>query len=106
MKPFKCFFVLLLVTFFVICNLPSSAANLEKPAGRIVSLSGTVKVSKGGTITNAKPFQNLDTGDVVVTGANSRVAILLRDESLIKLNSNSFPSFSTFKSYLLSSLTV
>lgn len=62
---------------------------VDKPAGRIVSLSGSVTVKKGGASSRARPFQNLDPGDVITTGALSRAAILLRDESLIKLNENS-----------------
>ncbi len=61
----------------------------DKPAGRIVSLSGTVTIKKGGVSSAAKPFETLDSGDVVATGVSSRAAILLRDESLVKLNSNS-----------------
>ena len=69
-------------------SLPIYAAS-DKPAGRIVSLSGSVSITKGSSKIQAKPFQTLDAGDVVATGANSRVAILLKDESLVKLNANS-----------------
>ena len=89
MKTFKLIFLIL---FFLVSNsliFPSYAAQVTKSAGRIVSLSGTVTVKKGSNSISAKPFQNLDEGDVVITGASSRAAILLRDESLIKLNSNS-----------------
>lgn len=79
----------LFIVFFLFSVLSISAVQIEKPAGRIVSLSGTVTVTKAGSTTQAKPFQNLDAGDVVNTGPNSRAAILLRDESLIKLNSSS-----------------
>lgn len=80
---------LLYILIFIISTLPLSAAQIEKAAGRIVSLMGSVSIVQGGATVSAKPFQNLNPGDVVITGANSRVAILLRDESLIKLNSNS-----------------
>lgn len=70
-------------------NLPFYAAGVEKPAGRIVSMSGTVSILKEGKSTNAKPFHSLEAGDVVTTGPNSRAAIILRDETLIKLNANS-----------------
>jgi len=92
MKIFK--FIFLQVTFFLalffLCSfLQVTAVQLDKPAGRIVSLSGIVTIKKGGVPSPAKPFQSLDAGDVVITGASSRAAILLRDESLIKLNANS-----------------
>ncbi len=80
--------VVLLLSFLLFLGLPLYAA-ADKSAGRIVSLSGTVSIVKGGTKTQARPFQTLDAGDVISTGANSRVAILLRDESLVKLNANS-----------------
>ena len=70
------------------CSVYSNA-QIEQSAGRIVSLSGSVTVEKAGSALAAKPFQTLDVGDVVVTGSSSRVAILLRDESLLKLNANS-----------------
>ncbi|MBI3591714.1 MAG: tetratricopeptide repeat protein [Candidatus Melainabacteria bacterium] len=89
MKITKYLFIFLTAVFFINYASPLQAASIEKPAGRIVSLSGSVTVKKGTTASSARPFQNLDAGDVVITGPNSRVAILLRDESLIKLNSNS-----------------
>ncbi len=58
-------------------------------AGRIVSLSGNVTVQRGSSTITAKPFLNLEEGDLVITGAGARAAILLKDESLIKLNANS-----------------
>lgn len=66
-----------------------SVAQIDKPPGRIVSLAGSVTVKRVTSTLQAKPFQNLEVGDVVITQAGSRAAILLRDESLIKLNSNS-----------------
>lgn len=88
MKMNKIIFVFLVVLLFN-NNLPANSVSNEKAAGRIVSLSGTVTVQKSGASESAKPFQMLDVNDVITTGANSRVAILLRDESLLKLNSNS-----------------
>ena len=98
MKHFRFSFLVLFVAAFLASNLfcffsyfatSAAAAQLGKPAGRIVSFSGTVNITKSGTTTTAKPFQELDAGDLIITGPNSRAAIILRDESLIKLNSNS-----------------
>lgn len=89
MKTLKANLVFILFFIFLFITLPLNAAQIGKPAGRIVSLSGNVNVIKSGSQISAKPFQDLDTGDVIITGPNSRAAILLRDESLLKLNSNS-----------------
>lgn len=64
-------------------------AQLDDPAARIVSIAGTVNVISSGISRDARPFENLDIGDVVKTGEDSRAAIILRDESLIKLSENS-----------------
>ena len=85
---FTTIFILQLLTF-LFCSPIFAASKEEKPAGRIISLSGNVTVQKNGASAVAKPFQSLDAGDTVVTGASSRAAIILRDESLIKLNANS-----------------
>ena len=84
--------ILILVLQLLLCLVyfPVLAASKEeKPAGRIISLSGDVTVQKNGVSAAAKPFQSLEAGDIVTTGASSRAAIILRDESLIKLNANS-----------------
>ena len=90
MKNYK---FIILFLFLVLLSpgnyLQGFAVESDKPAGRIISLSGTVTVNQSGIVTPAKPFQSLDVGDIVTTGAASRAAILLRDESLIKLNENS-----------------
>ncbi|MBI1858438.1 MAG: tetratricopeptide repeat protein [Candidatus Melainabacteria bacterium] len=86
-------FVKSILIAFVVFSLGFSFlpaySQLGKPAGRIVSLSGKVIVQSNGAENIAKPFQNLDEGDVIETGVNSRAAIVLRDESLVKLSSNS-----------------
>ena len=83
------FIFVFLFSLSYILSLSAYSIIIDKSAGRIISLSGSVNIKKGNTIVPAKPFQSLDPGDIVVTGASSRVAILLRDESLVKLNSNS-----------------
>ena len=82
-------FILFLVCFFSFNSILVAQAIEEKAAGRIISLSGSVTVTSGTASSSAKPFQNLNAGDIVSTGPNSRAAILLRDESLVKLNANS-----------------
>ena len=82
-------FILFLVCFFSFNSILVAQAIEEKAAGRIISLSGSVTVTSGTASSSAKPFQNLNAGDIVFTGPGSRAAILLRDESLVKLNANS-----------------
>lgn len=89
MRIFKLVIIFSCITFFLTSVLLPCVAQSEESAGRIVSLMGSVSVKRGTDTTSAKPFQNLNVGDVITTGANSRAAIVLRDESLIKLNSNS-----------------
>ncbi len=91
MKNLKFLFLIFIFNtlLFASNNISVFAVQLDKPAGRIVSLSGTVTIQKKGISSQAKPFQSLDAGDVIITGASSRAAILLRDESLIKLNEHS-----------------
>lgn len=85
----KKFFLFFSLTLLIIFYINASFAQSEKPAGRIISLSGNVTIEKRGVASSASPFQSLDVGDVVVTGRGARAAIILRDESLLKLNSNS-----------------
>jgi tetratricopeptide (TPR) repeat protein len=85
----KHFYILIISFTFLFFVLDAFAVDVEKAAGRIISMSGAVTVRSGNDSFSAKPFQELKEGDVVTTGANSRAAILLRDESLLKLNSNS-----------------
>ena len=85
----KHFSLLLIFSVFLFFVSDAFAVDVEKSAGRIISMSGAVTIRSGSGSISAKPFQELKEGDVVTTGSNSRAAILLRDESLIKLNSNS-----------------
>ncbi|MBK7973849.1 MAG: tetratricopeptide repeat protein [Deltaproteobacteria bacterium] len=56
--------------------------------GKLLSISGTVSVHRAGGTTDAgAPFLDLAVGDRVETGERSRAAILLADETQIKLNS-------------------
>ncbi|MFN7955206.1 MAG: tetratricopeptide repeat protein [bacterium] len=67
-----------------LCATDASAA----PGGKLVSVSGTVSVHRaGGTTEIGAPFEDLAVGDRVETGERSRAAILLADETQVKLNS-------------------
>jgi tetratricopeptide (TPR) repeat protein len=77
--PFLCLIVLL---------LPARSATAQE-AGTIVSIVGKAEVFRAGQWQLAKLRQSLLPEDVVRTGPGSRVAILLADESQIKVNANS-----------------
>ncbi len=76
---FLCLFAILLIA--------RSATAQE--AGRIVSIVGKAEVVRTGQSQPAKVGQGLLPGDMIRTGRGSRIAILLADESQIKVNANS-----------------
>ncbi len=61
----------------------------EELAGRFVSIQGQVEVLRGTQTLAATAQLALQTGDIVRTGANARVAILLSDGTKLKLGANS-----------------
>jgi tetratricopeptide (TPR) repeat protein len=67
----------------------ASTAQTAVAAGRIVSVQGRAEVERGGATRLAIPREPLHIGDVVRTGPATRVAILLVDETRVKLNENS-----------------
>jgi tetratricopeptide (TPR) repeat protein len=77
--PFLCMIVLL---------LPARSTTAQEE-GTIASIVGEAEVFRAGQWQPAKLRQSLLPGDVVKTGPGSRVAILLGDESQIKVNANS-----------------
>lgn len=58
-------------------------------AGRVINVQGTVEVERAGVLQPTSVGLNLLVGDLVRTGPRSRAAILLADESRVKLNANS-----------------
>jgi tetratricopeptide (TPR) repeat protein len=67
----------------------ASTAQTAVAAGRIVSVQGRAEVERGGATHLAIPREPLHIGDVVRTGPTTRVAILLVNETRVKLNENS-----------------
>jgi tetratricopeptide (TPR) repeat protein len=67
-----------------------AAAQAPAPtAGRIISIQGRVEVERAGASRVAIVTEPLQVGDRVKTGPDSRAAILLADETQVKLNANS-----------------
>jgi len=58
-------------------------------AGKVTEVEGQVKIIRSGAETPAKTGTAIMPGDEIVTGANSRVRIWFRDESVITLAPNS-----------------
>ncbi|MEJ5329372.1 MAG: tetratricopeptide repeat protein [Desulfobaccales bacterium] len=83
-----CRSLLVLVTFW--CLTGSGPAFAAALAGKLVAMEGEVQIlsGAGGSWTPARPDQNLFVGDTIQTGPDSRAAILLVDESRIKLHAN------------------
>lgn len=74
--------------FAILLLVPVRPA-MAQAAGKIVSIVGKAEVFRAGESQPARLQQDLLPGDVVKTGLGSRVAILLADESQIKVNANS-----------------
>lgn len=75
---------LLLVTFLT-CNSPAFAE-----IATIIEHSGNVHIVRSNQNTHSVSVGNsLNTGDTIVTGANGKAALLLADETMIRLHHNS-----------------
>ncbi len=96
--PLRCLFhlghrqafvqTLLLIPFVgvLLWGVPVAA---QERAGRFVSVQGPVEVLRGNQTLPATTQLPLQTGDVIRTGSNARVAILLSDGTKLKLGANS-----------------
>jgi tetratricopeptide (TPR) repeat protein len=83
--PVKAFWLFL---YMIVLLLPARSATAQE-AGMIASIVGKAEIFRAGQWQPAKLRQSLLPEDVVRTGPGSRVAILLGDESQIKVNANS-----------------
>jgi tetratricopeptide (TPR) repeat protein len=80
----------LAVALLAIVALSSVAPAQEaRPLARLVAATGRVEVERAGRLAPARAPQSLEPGDIVRTGADGRAAILLADESQIKVHHNS-----------------
>src|SRR3984893_10751525 len=64
----------------------ANSAMAQTPAGSVTTLTGDVRIERGGTTVAATPGMALDVGARVVTAANSRVTITLTDNSKLELD--------------------
>jgi hypothetical protein len=77
------------VLFGMLLWLAIAGPVLAEEAGRVVSLVGRAEVLWAGQWQPVKLGEALSPGEVVRTGAGSRVAIQLLDKSQLKVNANS-----------------
>lgn len=78
------------LALLILLSLAAPArAQAPARAGRVISVQGRVEVERAGAVRPVAVKQDLYPGDLVRTGADSRAAVLLADESQVKLNANS-----------------
>src|SRR5271163_2906729 len=73
-------------SFVMLMLLVANRAMAQTPGGSITSLTGDVRIQRGGTTVPATPGMAVDVGDRIITGANSRVTITLTDNSKLELD--------------------
>ena len=78
----------LLFGLLIAALLWAAPAIAAGPAGRFISIQGPVEVVRGSQTLTATDQLQLQAGDVIRTGANARVAILLLDGTKLKLGPN------------------
>ncbi len=78
------FVVVFVVTFTLL--IANRAMAQATPAGSVTSLTGDVHIERGGTTVPATQGMAVDVGDRIVTAANSRVTIMLHDNSKLELD--------------------
>lgn len=76
-----------LLPFLLLIALPVAAA--DATIGSIKQVSGHVAVVRDGQQTPVQPGFRLQAGDTLETGANGRLGVILRDDSLVSLGPSS-----------------
>jgi len=69
--------------------VPLCALAQDNDIGTVKTVSGTVQVQHGGRTTLAAPGLSLQARDVVQTGVDSAVGIVLRDKTMLSAGSSS-----------------
>ena len=91
-KPDSCSIRKALRSTAVVCSLLPLAMvtpGLAEPAGTVKTSKGSASIHRQGQILPVEPGTMVDTGDRVVTGANSAVGIVLRDNTSLTAGPNS-----------------
>ena len=93
-KKLNLFLFFTLYQLLLLASLPDAASSSERkdlsPVAEIVLVTGkvSVRLTPEDFFKNAKARQTLVVGDVIKTGPNGRASILLREETQIKVASN------------------
>lgn len=78
-----------LLALAVAAVLTAGATRAEEWAGTVKAAEGTVSFDRGGTSTPVKVGDKLLPKDMLVTGKDSRVAVTLRDDTLMSIGAQS-----------------
>jgi hypothetical protein len=73
----------------VLLTLVATAATAEEWAGTVKAASGAVSVERGGKAQPLNVGDKVMPADKLITGQDSRVAVTLRDDTLISAGANS-----------------
>lgn len=63
----------------------------------IKSVHGSVKIKRSGEVTHAQPSDNLESGDILITGNDGQVGLIFHDGSILSLRENSFLRIRNFE---------
>ena len=88
----RCLLGLTCLTVALLGEIALSAAvgaQAPRPVAKLVAVSGAVEVVRAGRPAPGRALQALEPGDIIRTGPDGRGAILLAEESQIKVNVNS-----------------
>ncbi len=81
----KIFSLIILMSAFLFANI-----------GTIMAMKGSASIDRAGRSLNAKSGMSILNGDEVVTRSNSRVQIILKDDTALTIGANSSFEFSKF----------
>jgi hypothetical protein len=81
--------IILLLLFFVLTGATIGAAQEERPIGLVKSASGEASILRDGQRLAALPGSPLRLGDVLVTGSNGALGVILRDDTVLSLGPSS-----------------
>lgn len=63
----------------------------------IKTVKGDVKIKRSDEIISAEQSDNLEPGDILITGKNSHIGVIFHDGSVLSLKENSFLRISEFE---------
>jgi hypothetical protein len=81
--------IILLLLFFVLTGATIGAAQEDRPIGLVKSASGEASILRDGQRITALPGSPLRLGDVLVTGSNGALGVILRDDTVLSLGPSS-----------------